>query len=270
MNETVIVTTYVVIDDVMKAWGHTDHVLAQVGDAEVLTVAVVAALYFQNHHERALCVLSGMGYLSGKLSVSRFNRRIHRLAAWLQGVLSWLGEVLSGSEVYLMDSMPVPVCQWVRGRSCKKVRGKVYYGRCGAKGIHFFGWRLHLLFSVEGIPLRFELLPARCHDLTPIYQLLTDLPAGARVLGDKGYNSRRDETCLRDHFGVHLIPMRRRNMQPHRWADDFDLRRFRLRVESFISQLVSMGIQRLHARTHAGFELKLHASLLALTFRNLN
>lgn len=269
MNETLIITIHVVIDDVLKAWGQRDHVLAQVSDSEVLTVAVVAALYFHNHHERTLYVLSQLGYLSGKVSISRFNRRLHRLADRLQGILTWLGEVLSGSEVYLIDSLPVPVCQWVRGRGCKKVRGRLYYGRCGAKSDHFFGWRLHLVFSLEGIPLRFELLPARCHDLTPIYQLLTDLPPGARVLGDKGYNSRLDEVCLRDHFGVHLLPMRRRNMQPHRWADAFDLRRFRLRIESFNSQLVNMGIQRLHARTHAGFELKLHASLLALAFRHL-
>lgn len=100
------------------------------------------------------------------------------------------------------------------------------HGRCGAKGQVFFGWRLHLVFSLDGIPLRFDLLPARCHDLTPIYQLLTDLPPAARVLGDKGYNSRLDEACLRDQFGVRLLPMRRRNMQPHRWADPFDLRQF--------------------------------------------
>jgi hypothetical protein len=32
---------------------------------EILTVAVVAAKFFQNHHERALCVLGASGYLSG-------------------------------------------------------------------------------------------------------------------------------------------------------------------------------------------------------------
>jgi hypothetical protein len=36
MNEQIIVTTYVVIDDGLKAFGHESHVLAQMSDAEVL------------------------------------------------------------------------------------------------------------------------------------------------------------------------------------------------------------------------------------------
>jgi hypothetical protein len=119
MNDTVIVTTYAVIDDVMKACGHTDHGLAQVGDAEVLTVAIVAALYFHNHHERAVVMMHRLGYLSGQLSVSRFNRRIHRLADWLAGVWELLSALLRGGALYLIDSLPVPVCKWVRGRNCR-------------------------------------------------------------------------------------------------------------------------------------------------------
>lgn len=62
--------------------GHESRPLAQASDAEVLTVAIVAAKYFQNHYERALCVMSECGYLSGQLSVSRFNRRLHALGDW--------------------------------------------------------------------------------------------------------------------------------------------------------------------------------------------
>lgn len=54
MNERTIITVYVVIDDVMRLARHESHVLSQISDAEVLTVAVVAALYFQNHQERTL------------------------------------------------------------------------------------------------------------------------------------------------------------------------------------------------------------------------
>ena len=82
MNDDVIVTTFVVLDELLDHAGHRDHVLAGVSDAEVLTVAVVAAAYFQNHHARALQVMLGMRYLSGRLSASRFNRRLHALADW--------------------------------------------------------------------------------------------------------------------------------------------------------------------------------------------
>ena len=83
MNTTWIITVFVVIDDLMAALEHRSHPLAQASDAEVLTVAVGAAKYFQNHHERALCVMQECGYLSGPLSTSRFNRRLHPLGeAW--------------------------------------------------------------------------------------------------------------------------------------------------------------------------------------------
>jgi len=87
MNDTLIVTTFVLLDDLMQAHGHRPDVRALASDSEVLTVAVIAAAQFANHHERALCVLRGMHYLSGPLSLSRFNRRLHALAHWFAWLL---------------------------------------------------------------------------------------------------------------------------------------------------------------------------------------
>jgi hypothetical protein len=53
VDDTEIIATFVIIDDVLRRLGHRDHCLAQTADAEVLLVAVRAACYFQNHHERA-------------------------------------------------------------------------------------------------------------------------------------------------------------------------------------------------------------------------
>ena len=83
-------------------------------------VAIMAAMYFQNHHERALCVMSGMGYLRQGLSVSRFNRRLHQLAAWLPGLLALLMELFECAEVFVIDSIPLPVCKRVRARRCRR------------------------------------------------------------------------------------------------------------------------------------------------------
>src|SRR4028119_922307 len=84
MNAVWIITVFVVIDELMSRLGHRSHRLAHVPDSEVLTVAVVAAKYFATHQERALGVMQECGYLSGRLSISRFNRRLHALAAWLE------------------------------------------------------------------------------------------------------------------------------------------------------------------------------------------
>lgn len=83
-----------IMADTMQALGHQGHCLASVGDPEILTVAVVAARYFQNHQERALCMMVQAGYLP-TLSVSRYKRRLHALMAWLEGLLGILCELFA-------------------------------------------------------------------------------------------------------------------------------------------------------------------------------
>ncbi len=268
MNDTYIVTSYVVIDDILKAYGYQDDCRAQGSASEILTVAVVAAKYLQNHHERTLYILKQLGYI-GQMSVSRFNRRLHALYDWLQNIVVLLGEIYAQGEVYIIDSMPLPVCKRVRARRCKKVRGRAFCGYCAAKNEKFFGWRLHLICTAEGIPVSFTLLPASYHDLTALHELAYCLPAGAWIFGDKGFISADDANSLLDETAVRLVTPKRKNMAPNDWADDYDLALYRKRIESVYSQLEAMGVQRLHARTNLGFEVKTLASLLALAFTNI-
>ena len=265
---TYIVTTYCLIDDVLTASNYQDDVRAKISGAEILTVAVVSAKYFRNHHERALCVLAGMKMLP-QMSVSRFNRRLHKMLDWLYGIVSALGNLLSTGEVFIIDSMPLPVCKRVRASRCRKVRGKAYCGYCAAKKEKFFGWRLHVICTPQGVPVSFDMLPAAYHDLTPIHELTVELPSGATVFGDKGYISKADAQSILEATGVRLVSVRRKNMAPNDWVDDFDLKTYRKRIETVYSQLEKMGIQSLHARTNRGFALKTWASLLALALTNL-
>ncbi len=270
MNDTLIVTVYVVLDDLLRACGHRTDPRAQTGDSEVLTVGVIAACQFQNHHERALCLMRALGYLSGPLSVSRFNRRLHRLAHWFAALLDLLGEALAGHAVFIIDSVPLPVCRRARARRCRKVRGAEYCGYCAAKGEKFFGWRLHLVVTPQGIPVAFDLLPASLHDLTPVHELMERLPTGAVVYADKGYNSADDEAWIEGETGIRLVPRRKDNMAPNTLAETFALQRYRGRVETVNSQLEAWGVQRLHARTHEGWLCKVLASLFALLCLNVD
>lgn len=270
MNAIWIITVFDIIDDMMRALGHKSHVLAQVPDSEVLTVAVVSAKFFQNHHERALCILRATDYLSGKLSISRFNRRLHALADWLPWLAEILGEIFAAGDVFVIDSLPVPVCRRARAWRCRKVRGRIYCGYCAAKDEKFFGWRLHLVCTPQGAPVRFTLLPASLHDLTPLHELADALPEGARLFGDKGYISAADAAAILEACGVRIIAQPRNNMEPLDWEDEFDLRLYRHGIETVNSQLEKMGIERLYARSTPGFMLKVHASMFALACSNLN
>ena len=268
MNDAYIVTVYCVIADILKAYDYQDDRRARVSAAEILLVAVVAAKYFQNHHERALCILIRLGDI-GYVSVSRFNRRLHAMSDWLYDIVTLLGDLFAQGEAFIIDSMPLPVCKRARARRNKKVRGKAYCGYCAAKKEKFFGWRLHLICTPDGIPVAFDMLPAAEQDLTPIHELTANLPVDAAVFGDKGYVSAEDARTILETVGVRMVSIPRKNMPRNAWADEYDMRQYRKRIETVYSQMEKMGVQRLHARTTVGFDLKVWASLLALAFTNI-
>jgi hypothetical protein len=80
MEEDFLVLVYVCLEEMLQLWGHQSHALAEVADAGVLSVAVVASKHFRGKQEIALSVMKGMGYIRGRLDISRFNRRMHALA----------------------------------------------------------------------------------------------------------------------------------------------------------------------------------------------
>jgi hypothetical protein len=265
MDDTFIVTVFVVFDQLSQTVLGKPKYHPQMVPAEVMLVAVVAARYFHNNLERALVILRQRQYIPASrcLSISRFNRQLHRQADFLELCLQILMELAMRGEAFIIDSLPVPVCRRARARRCRKVRGREYCGDCAAKKEKFFGWRLHLICTPDGQPVAFELVPGAFHDLTPIYEITVDLPDGASLYGDKGYNDAIAEAFLALN-GLRLIPIRKKNMQPHEWADEYDLRLYRKSIETVNSQLESMGVQHLRARTNEGLDIKVHASLIAL------
>ena len=104
--------------------------------------------------------------------------------------------------------------------------------------------------------------------MTPVHELTVGLPAGASVYGDKAYHSGKDEATILAETGVRLVPIRRANMAPNSWEEGEGLWQYRKGIESVNSQMTAWGIQRLHARTNAGFAIKVHATLLAVALTN--
>lgn len=90
-----------------------------------------------------------------------------------------------------------------------------------------------------GLPQFFRVTTAQplTHDLTPIHEITVNLAPGATVFGDKGYRAATDAQTILNECGVRLVAVRRKNTQPNRWADDFDLRLYRKRIETIYSQM---------------------------------
>ncbi len=170
--------------------------------------------------------MHGCGSRSGRISVSRCNRRLHQLADWMAWIPDVVGEVVTTGDGFLIESLPLPVCRRVRARRWRTVRGRACCGYCAAKRETFVGWRVHLVCRPDGVPVRVQMLPAGMHDLTTpppprarggLGGGAYGLPAGARLLGDKAYNSAADEASILAETGVRLVPVRRATMRPHAW-----------------------------------------------------
>ena len=97
------------------------------------------------------------------------------------------------------------------------------------------------------------------------------MPRGSRLFGDTAFNSAADEHSIHTETNVRLIPIRKANMRPHAWfLDELERREYRHTIETVNSQREKMGIERLYARTNAGFDLKVYASLIALACTNFD
>ena len=138
-----IIATFCLCDDLLKAIEHPESAFPQqLNDAEVLTIALVAASCFQGRHDPARFMLAQHGYIPGRISKSRFNRRLHRLREIVATVFDCLGclwKTLDADGVYVVDSFPVAVCDNIRIRRAKLHRDETYRGYQASKRRYFYG-----------------------------------------------------------------------------------------------------------------------------------
>ncbi len=113
MDDTII-TTYYLLEEFLKATGHRDDRQVRLCTAEVMCSALVAAAFFGGNIEKARSFLDEYGYIEKTISKSRFNRRLHAIDSHLwRALFDVLGETFKQShrdQTYVVDSLPVPVC----------------------------------------------------------------------------------------------------------------------------------------------------------------
>ena len=121
--EDTIITTYYLCDEFLKATGHRDDPQVRLSTAEVMTTALVAAASFSGNIEKTRSFLDEYGYIEKAISKSRFNRRLHAIDSCLWRTLfDVLAEVFKHEhpeQTYVVDSLPVAVCENIRIRRCR-------------------------------------------------------------------------------------------------------------------------------------------------------
>lgn len=109
-----------------------------------------------------------------------------------------------------MDSCPLLACQPCRSWRCKLYRGKQYLGYCAAKKLQYYGLKINLIVSENGVIVEFFITPASCADISALKQMNIDLPEHEVLYGDRGYSSASFEAELHEQANIALVPQRKR------------------------------------------------------------
>jgi hypothetical protein len=89
-----IILIYCICDDFLSSFGLNDDKQCRMTSAEILTVAIVSALFFNGNFAKTRLILKHDGYIPNMLSESRLNRRLHEIdiSIW-QSIFHAISEV---------------------------------------------------------------------------------------------------------------------------------------------------------------------------------
>jgi hypothetical protein len=220
-------------------------------DSEVVTMEVVGA-YLGLEQESALFAYFRRHYAHFFPAI----RRVHRTTFVRQAANLWrlkeylwqrlLGELPHDSTFAIVDSFPLPVCQFARAHRCRRFRGETAFVRDTLVRQTFYGLRVHVRLEWPGVITRFCVAPANVHELA-VLPALAERTQGILV-GDRNYWSPAAAAERRQHSVEVLAPYRSAKRDPDpRWSAQ--LSRVSYRIDTVFGQLVDRcAIKRVWAR----------------------
>jgi len=258
---------YCFVDDLLKAMQHMEDSRCEFSDSEVVTTAIVAMLFFGGNFEGARSFLHCSGMMPRMLSRSRLSRRLSRLADLVDLIFHRLGltiKELNLESRYSLDSFPIAVCDNIRISRCRLVQGAEFRGYSASKRRYFYGLRVQVVVTVEGLPVECCILPGSCADIQGLAELPLSLPAGAQVAADSAYTFYEWEDHLIERDWVHLLVARKANSKRCDTPPMHDYKQWlRRRIETVFGEITKLFPKKIHATTLSGFVLKIALFLFA-------
>jgi hypothetical protein len=192
--QDLLLEVFCLVDDELQAL-HTGRLRARgpqpsLADSEVITIELVGEFWgldtdkalfrhFRCYHRREFPALA-------HVSRTTFARQAANLWRVKQLIQQRLAQRLAaGDPLWLVDSLPLPACQFARAPFCRRFRGVADYGYDHLSKQTFYGFRLHLRTSREGVIEAFLVTSARPADATVTPAL--EPPPGSTGIGDRGY-----------------------------------------------------------------------------------
>ena len=239
-----IIMVFCLIDGAMKIL-FKDQKLRERGpdplltDSEVITMEVAGEYlgldqdqemfkYFRSHYATLFPALR-------PIHRTTFTRQAANLWQVKESIWQFVtGIIKYDSGLDILDSLPIPVCQFARAYRCQLFRGKAAFGKDMLIRQTFYGFRIHVRLSWPGVITRFALVPANIHELDAVYELVRG--QCGLTLGDRNYWSPKVKDEL-SSLGVRLeASFRKASHDP--WPRRSSvLSRFRYRIDTVFSQM---------------------------------
>lgn len=221
--------------------------------------------YLGNHHDNLFPLIPERSWFNRKAKkLVEEEQRIHGLLLQKLGV-----EKIS---IRIVDTTGIPVVKLHRSRRSKGFARKheVNYGYCASKDAYYYGEKLTLFVTPQGIPTAHILTPANIHDVRALKENISGVACELKrktIVADKGYYDGDLEITLKERYKAKLVVPEKRRHQKKNTPEEKALLKQRQIVETVNEQLQDqMGIDRTRAKSHRGLLARIQSILLSFTF----
>lgn len=278
--ETLLTIIYVLVDDWYQAKGQ--YLLqGKVGrkpefsDSEVITLSI-AEDYIPYPGEKQY-----LGYMRANhlelfpklVDQSQFNRRVRRLRYVVEALRrEWLMELgVDQASTLLMDTKPLPVVGYKRSKRHSDFRGSADYGYCSSRKLYYFGYKLVMVTTLDGIPVVYDLVAANT-DERQAMETVIDRIRDTHLIGDKGFLGVEWQMQMQQQTGNTISTPKRKN-QKLQHPDGFEclLNSVRERIEGVFNEIQNTGrnLERLLAKTVVGLATRVIAKVTAHLLKHI-
>lgn len=266
--EDFTIAIYCFVDDYLKNTAPKEGARRKLSDAQIITTAIVAARYFSGNFAKARLYLKEVHQFNFP-DKSNFNRHLHRLASTISSLFFALGQTLKElnlSSQYMIDSFPVAVCKNIRIQRCQLLDGEAYRGRNLSKREYFYGFKVQVITTLDGLPVEYFICAGSYHDITAFKSMNIDLPQQSELYADSAYTDYELEDHYKELEHIHLLAVRKSNSKrPDHPAMEYIKKMMRKRIETTFSEIMAFFPRKIHAVTIQGFILKVVLFIFAFT-----
>ena len=272
MLQDKVIAIYCTIDDILKEMGHQEHNNRKCTDSQVLTVAIVSSKFFGGNQTTALSYFRSHIF-DNMINKSGFTKRLHKLKELLMHIFFSIGRIFKYIHCemeYIIDSFPVKVCHNIRIKRCKLLKGEEYRGYNASKREYFYGFKIQLVTTKEGIPVEMYFVEGKEHDSQVLQRMYHDLPEESSLYGDSGYTDYEIEDLFKETEQVNLRITRKKNSKrKDKPYVSYIKEAMRKTIETSISQITKLMPRHINAVTTNGFIIKLILFVMAFQLKNI-